>query len=229
MFPHPNRPAHAWLDAVRHGLDLLVAFATLRDAEAPPEYGGTVPGAGLSWPRADAIPPATAAGRRAAERARQRAAESSDRRAAAGVDHATESLDRRRAEGVDRAADSSDRRAADSSGRAADSSDRRAADRSDRRAADRSGRAADRSGRAADRSDRRAADQAGRRPTDGSHGPAPGRAKPPAPAHPHRRPLRPATRLRRPGAVRPEPQPCLTPIVARRARPTRAPARGARH
>ena len=37
MFPRPNRPdrpAHAWLDAVRHGLDLLVAFATLRDAEA---------------------------------------------------------------------------------------------------------------------------------------------------------------------------------------------------
>jgi hypothetical protein len=133
MFPRPNRPdrpAHAWLDAVRNGLDLLVAFATLRDAEGPPEYDENMPGAGMLWPLADVIPPATAAGRRAAERATHRAAAPSDV---------------------------------------------------------------------------------------------------PAADHPHRWPLRPATRPRRPGAVRPEPQPCLTPIVARRARPTRAPARGARH
>jgi hypothetical protein len=157
MFPRPNRPdrpAHAWLDAVRHGLDLLVAFATLRDAEAPPEYDETAPGAGVSWPRADAIAPITAAGRRAAERAKRHAADGWDRRA---PDH----------------------------------SDRRLGDHSDRRPAD--------------------------------------RAKTPAPPHPHRRPVRPAPRVRRPGAVRPEPQLCLTPIVPRRARPTRAPARGARH
>src|SRR6478736_2872424 len=38
MFPRPDRlthPAHGWLDAIRHGLDLVVAFATLRDAETP--------------------------------------------------------------------------------------------------------------------------------------------------------------------------------------------------
>ena len=141
MFPRPNRPdrpAHAWLDAVRHGLDLLVAFATLRDAEAPPETDETTLTAGLSWPRADTIAPATATGRR----------------------------------------------------------------------------------RAAERSDHRPSDRPQRRATDG--------AEPPA-SHPHRRPLRRASRLRRPGAVRPEPQACLTPIVARRARPTRTPARGARH
>jgi len=71
-----------------------------------------------------------------------------------------------------------------------------------------------------DRSDHRPSDRSLRRAADG--------AEPPA-SHPHRRPLRRASRLRRPGAVRHEPQPCLTPIVARRARPTRAPARGARH
>src|SRR6476469_1715158 len=73
MFPHPNRPdrpAHAWLDALRHGLDLLVACATLRDAEAPPESDETPFAAGISWPRAAMLAPATAAGRRrAAERA----------------------------------------------------------------------------------------------------------------------------------------------------------------
>ena len=169
MFPRPNRPdrpALAWLDAVRHGLDLLVAFATLRDAEAPPETDETTLTAGISWPRADTVPPATAAGRRrAAERA--------------GRPVATE--------------------------RSEQSTRQRAADRSEQRAADRSEQRADRSGR---------------RAADG--------AEPPA-AHPHRRPLRPATRLRRPGAVRPEPQACLTPVVARRTRSTRAPARGARH
>ena len=61
-----------------------------------------------------------------------------------------------------------------------------------------------------------------------------GRAAPPTvPCRPPRtrtvaRSVAPS-RLRRPGAVRPEPQPCLTPIVARRApADTRAPARGAR-
>ena len=158
MFPRPDRPdrpAHAWLDALRHGLDLLVAFATLRDAEAPPDSDDTTLGAGISWPRADAIAPATVAGRRrAAERAGADRAEQSARRGAAGR------------------------------------SDDRPSDRSQRRAAN-----------------------------------AP---EPPAP-HPHRRPLRRASRPRRPGAVRPEPQACLTPIVPRRPRPTRAPARGARH
>ena len=131
MFPRPNRPArpaHAWLDALRDGLDLLVAFATLRDAEAPPETDEITCAAGISWPPADTIRPATAAGRR------------------------------------------------------------------------------------------RAAERAGR--PDGTE---------PRAAHPHRRPLRRATRLRRPGAVRPEPQACLTPIVARRTRSTQPPARGARH
>ena len=169
MFPRPNRPArpaHAWLDALRDGLDLLVAFATLRDAEAPPETDDITCAAGISWPPADTIRPATAAGRRrAAERA--------------GRPVATERSER--------------------------STRQRAADRSEQRAADRSEQRADRSGR---------------RAADGAESPA---------AHPHRRPLRPATRLRRPGAVRPEPQACLTPIVARRTRSTRAPARGARH
>jgi len=185
MFPRPNRPArpaHAWLDALRDGLDLLVAFATLRDAEAPPETDEITCAAGISWPPADTIRPATAAGRRrAAERA--------------GRPVATE-----RSEQSTRQ-------------RAADRSEQRAADRSEQRAADRSEQ------RAADRSEQRA-DRSGRRAADGAESPA---------AHPHRRPLRPATRLRRPGAVRPEPQACLTPIVARRTRSTRAPARGARH
>src|SRR6185503_3648788 len=152
MFPRPNRPArpaHAWLDALRDGLDLLVAFATLRDAEAPPETDDITCAAGISWPPADTIRPATAAGRRrAAERA--------------GRPVATE-----RSEQSTRQ-------------RAADRSEQRAADRSEQRAADQSEQRADRSGRRADG------------------------AEPPA-AHPHRRPLRPATRLRRPGAVRPEP------------------------
>jgi len=186
MFPRPNRPdrpALAWLDAVRHGLDLLVAFATLRDAEAPPETDETTLTAGISWPRADTVPPATAAGRRrAAERAGQ----------PAGADGAEQSA---RLPAADRPNDSARRRAAD---RASESALRPGADRSDHRPSD--------------RSLRRAADG----------------AEPPA-SHPHRRPLRRASRLRRPGAVRHEPQPCLTPIVARRARPTRAPARGARH
>ena len=193
MFPFPNRPArpaHAWLDALRDGLDLLVAFATLRDAEAPPETDEITCAAGVSWPPADTIRAATAAGRRrAAERA--------------GRPVATERSERSTRQ---RAADRSEQRAADRS-------EQRAADRSEQRAADRSEQ------RAADQSEQRA-DRSGRRAADG--------AEPPA-AHPHRRPLRPATRLRRPGAVRPEPQACLTPVVARRTRSTRAPARGARH
>src|ERR1700750_1704886 len=42
MFPRPerpHRPAEAWLNALRRGLDLVVAFATLRDAELPPDDG----------------------------------------------------------------------------------------------------------------------------------------------------------------------------------------------
>lgn len=194
MFPRPDRPArpaHAWLDAVRHGLDLIVAFATLRDAEAPPEADETTPAAGISRPHADTIPPATAAGRRrAAERAGQPArAEQSARQSAA-----------------DRANASAPRRAAD---RANESAPRRAADR-------------------ANESDPQRADRSAQRPSDRSQRRAAEGAEPPA-SHPHRRPLHRASRLRRPGAVRPEPQACLTPIVARRARPTRAPARGARH
>lgn len=39
------------------------------------------------------------------------------------------------------------------------------------------------------------------------------------PSHPHRRPLRATSRARRPGAVPPDPQPCITPLAAtRRAR-----------
>jgi hypothetical protein len=135
MFPHPNRPdssAHAWLDAIRHGLDLVVAFATLRDAGEPRSSDGMDPGDAGHWPRADEIPPVTAAGRR---RAAQRRAERNPARS----------------------------------------------------------------------------------------------ERPEPPVHPHRRPLRPAARLRRPGLVRPEPQPCLTPIVPRRLRATRTLSRGARH
>jgi hypothetical protein len=198
MFPRPNRPdrpALAWLDAVRHGLDLLVAFATLRDAEAPPETDETTLTAGISWPRADTVPPATAAGRRrAAERAGL----------PAGADGAEQSA---RLPAADRAKESARLPAAD-----------RAKESARRRAADRASESALRPG--PDRSDHRPSDRSLRRAADG--------AEPPA-SHPHRRPLRRASRLRRPGAVRHEPQPCLTPIVARRARPTRAPARGARH
>ena len=154
MFPHPNRPdrpAHAWLDALRHGLDLLVACATLRDAEAPPESDETPFAAGISWPRAAMLAPATAAGRRrAAERA--------------GADIAQQHV--------------------------ADGAAQHVAERAEQHIA------------------------------QGAQQPA---------AHPHRRPLRPATRVRRPGGIRPEPQACLTPIVARRTRSTRAPARGAHH
>lgn len=38
------------------------------------------------------------------------------------------------------------------------------------------------------------------------------------PAHPHRQPLRPVLRSRRPGAAAPRPQPCLTPVARRPAR-----------
>ena len=44
MFPRPerpHRPAEAWLNALRRGLDLVVAFATLRDAELPPDDGAS--------------------------------------------------------------------------------------------------------------------------------------------------------------------------------------------
>src|SRR3954447_3803882 len=40
-------------------------------------------------------------------------------------------------------------------------------------------------------------------------------------AHPHRRPIAPPPRARRPGTVRPPAQPCTTPVPARRS-PTRA-------
>jgi len=42
-----------------------------------------------------------------------------------------------------------------------------------------------------------------------------------SPAHPHRQPLRPGSRTRRPGAVAPRPHHCLTPV--RSAHPTRIP------
>jgi len=207
MFPRanrPDRPAHAWLDAVRHGLDLLVAFATLRGAEAPPENDETTFGAGFSWPRADSIPPATAAGRRRAAERDQPAADPSEHHTA---DRSEWRTGKRAAAG--RSQQGTGKRAA--AGRSQQGTGKRAtAGRSEQGTAPFTTRASAK--RTADRSQPRAAE----------------RADPPA-AHPHRRPLRPAARHRRPGAVRPEPQPCLTPIVPRRARPTRAPARGARH
>jgi hypothetical protein len=42
--------------------------------------------------------------------------------------------------------------------------------------------------------------------------------------HPHRRPLQPPVRARRPGALPAPSQPCLTPLAARRARRAEAPA-----
>jgi hypothetical protein len=152
MFPRHHRSdsaAHGWLDAIRHGLDLVVAFATLRDTEAPLDADDMASEDG-AWTREPGVRPATVAGRRAAAR---------------------------RAEQPDGA------------GRVewADGSRRNRPDPS---------RQPDRTG---------------------------------APPHPHRRPLRPAARTRRPGVVRPEPQPCLTPIVPRRTRTARPPSRGARH
>ncbi|HEY8638751.1 MAG TPA: hypothetical protein VIL64_05900 [Solirubrobacteraceae bacterium] len=47
---------------------------------------------------------------------------------------------------------------------------------------------------------------------------APERAAPPAIAHPHRQPLRPPHRARRPGAGSPRPQLCVMPL---RPEPTR--------
>ena len=148
MFPrpeHPSTPAHGWLATLRHGLDLIVAFATLRDVDTSPEAG---------WRDADdpsdrasrtrpvaAVPPATAAAKRLTGHP-DRGATAAARTAPAGREV--------------------------------------------------------------------------------------GAAAMPA-AHPHRRPLSTPSRGRRPGAVRPAPQPCLTPLVARRGRPTPAPARGARH
>jgi len=44
------------------------------------------------------------------------------------------------------------------------------------------------------------------------------------PAHPHRHPLRPPPRARRPGVLPAPPQPCLTPLAARRRRGPKAPA-----
>ena len=139
MFPRPDRPtrpAHAWLDAIRHGLDLVVAFATLRDAETPVDAreSAAADRAAQAW-AASVVPPATAAARR---------------RLALGA-------------------------------------------------------APPAAGSAAPRATTSGAAQATRS----------------GPAHPHRRPLRTPTRPRRPGAVRPEPQACLTPLVARRARHSR--------
>jgi hypothetical protein len=42
MFPHPNAPdprPSRWVAALRHSLDVVVAFATLRDPEPPPLIG----------------------------------------------------------------------------------------------------------------------------------------------------------------------------------------------
>jgi hypothetical protein len=40
--------------------------------------------------------------------------------------------------------------------------------------------------------------------------------QPSGPVHPHRHALRAPARSRRPGVVRPQPQPCLTPLASRR-------------
>ena len=165
MFPlpeHPSSPAHGWLSTLRHGLDLIVAFATLRDVDPSPEAG---------WRDADdpfdcasfmrpvvAVPPATAAAKhlRTSGYARPDLAHAGgERTRTARADHAGPAAPAR-------------------------------------------------------------ADHAARRPR-------PCRA-PPAPPPGHR-----AVADAPPGRRRPEPQPCLTPLVARRSRPTAAPARGARH
>jgi hypothetical protein len=68
MFPrpaHPRTPAHGWLSTLRHGLDLIVAFATLRDVNTSPEAGwrdadGPFPCTSPTCPVV-AVPPATVA------------------------------------------------------------------------------------------------------------------------------------------------------------------------
>jgi hypothetical protein len=186
MFPrpeHPSTPVHGWLSTLRHGLDLIVAFATLRDVDTSPEAG---------WRDADApfdhasstrsvvaVPPATAAAK---------------------------SLQIGRGSRSDR-------------GFVAALADAEPAARAGSGAS-----AAGTIGRAVERAS--APDAAHSRASRTEHRGEPVPARSP---HPHRRPLSAAPRTRRPGTVRPEPQLCLTPLAARRTRPTPAPARGARH
>jgi hypothetical protein len=126
MFPRadrPARPARAWSETLRRGLDVLIAFATLRDADTPSNHRPD---------SSELAPPRSANGsqRGAGERTRHQA----------------------------------------------------------------------RSGRAAAKAARVLGDEQ--------------RA-----IHPHRRALAAPVRQRRPGAIRPQPQPCLTPLATtRRAR-----------
>jgi hypothetical protein len=125
MFPRADRPVHpvrAWADTLRRGLDVLVAFATLRDADTPSDDEQA-----------------------ALELAPARSADRVERSAARPVRH--------------------------SAGSGA------------------------------------AHPKTGRGPAGAEH-----------PIHPHRRTLTAPVRQRRPGAVRAQSQPCLTPLRARRAR-----------
>jgi hypothetical protein len=186
MFPlpeHPSIPAHGWLSTLRHGLDLIVAFATLRDVDTSPEAGwrdadGPFDHASMTRPVV-AVPPATAA---AKSLQIARILRSDRVRVGALAD----------AEPVGSAGSG--------------------------------GSAAGAIGRAIERAS--APDSARPRATRAEHRAEPVPARSP---HPHRRPLSAAPRTRRPGTVRPEPQLCLTPLAARRTRPTPALARGARH
>jgi hypothetical protein len=207
MFPHaehPRTPAHGWLSSLRHGLDLIVAFATLRDVDPSPEAG---------WRDADdpldrasstrpvvAVPPATVAAKhlRTAGSARPEVA-----RAAAPVGARPARSAWTAPVGADPCRGTSAAPAGADPCRGTSAAPAGADLGSGPPAA--GGRAR------ASRVDHRG-DPAATRAT-----------------HPHRRPLTTPSRTRRPGAVRPEPQPCLTPLVARRSRPTPAPTRGARH
>jgi hypothetical protein len=126
MFPRADRPAHparAWSETLRRGLDALIAFATLRDADTPPDH----------WADGSELAPS----------------------------------------------------------RSANGSQRDAGERTRHQA--RSGRAAAKTAREVGGEQRA--------------------------IHPHRRALAAPVRQRRPGAVRPQPQPCLTPLATtRRAR-----------
>jgi hypothetical protein len=137
MFPRADPPAHparAWADALRRALDVLVAFATLRDADASSDGGPTArePARSMSLPTAPELAPS-----RAADRLRRRAEEPARHVRSSG---AVGAKTRRGVAGPEHA------------------------------------------------------------------------------VHPHRRALTAPVRQRRPGAVRPQPQPCLTPLAARRAR-----------
>jgi len=208
MFPrpeHPSTPAHGWLSTLRHGLDLIVAFATLRDVDTSPEAG---------WRDADdpfdrasstrpvvAVPPATAAAKSLHIGRTSRP----DRAWVAALADAGP---------VSRAGSGTS--AGGAIGRAIERAS--APDTARPRASSAPGTARPRASSAPGAARPRASRSEHR-----------GEPTPARPPHPHRRPLTAAPRTRRPGTVRPEPQLCLTPIAARRSRPTPAPARGARH